>query len=968
MSAVTASIFLTLLFVGVFVFVSAEQKTITVASGQDVILPCRVPNKNTNKFVQWSRADLEPEYFLVYWDGKFLPNNQHPSFKNRVDLQDRRMKDGDVSLILKHVSSADTGSYVCRAFMEETRSWKPISIINLSVPPDMKTVTAESGQDVTLTCRAPNNNNIKSVHWSRADLDPEYLLVYRNGQFFPENQHPSFKNRVDLQDKQMKDGDVSLILKDVNTADNGTYKCQVFMEETCSWKLSIINLSVPSDEQHFITAKSGQIVILPCLTPKKNIKFVHWSRADLEPEYLVLYKDGKFLPDNQHPSFKNRVDLQERQMKDGDVSLILNNVNTADKGTYQCRVFTEGARTWKTISIINLSVPPDQKVIATKSGQNVILPCQNPANKIKAVRWSRVDLEPEYLIFYRAEQFLPNNQNESSKHPVALHERQIKDGDVSLILNNVNTADNGTYVCRVFTEETRSWKSISIIDLNVPPDQRNITAESRKSVILPCGAPNNKKIKFIHWSRADLEPEYLLVYRNGQYLLDNQHPSFKNRVDLQDLQMKDGDVSLILKNVNTADDGTYQCRVFMEETRSWKLSIINLNISLNEKNVTAESGQNITLTCRAPNNNIDVLEWSRADLDTEYVLLYRDEQFDPDNQHPSFKNRVDLQDRQMKDGDVSLILKDVTINDAGTYDCHVFMRGTNHKNSKPISSIYLRVVPPDEKTITAESGQDVTLTCRAPNKNIKFVHWSRADLESEYVLVYRDERVFTDHQHPSFKNRVDLQDRRMKDGDVSLILKRVTSVDDGTYKCRVFMEETRSWKHSIINLTVPPDQKTTVVKSGQDVTLTCRAPNSILITAVKWSRTDLEPEFVLLFQDSLFVTDNQHPTFKNRVDLQDRQMKDGDVSLILKDVTTADSGTYECRIFMRGTNHKDSKPISRVTLSVTPPGKAGGDTEDEGKKDGSVGLIVGLTVPAVLLLAIVGILIYKKTQFCGSVL
>lgn len=113
----------------------------------------------------------------------------------------------------------------------------------------------------------------------------------------------------------------------------------------------------------------------------------------------------------------------------------------------------------------------DQKVIATKSGQNVILPCQNPTNKIKAVRWSRVDLEPEYLIFYRAEQFLPNNQNESSKYLVALHERQIKDGDLSLILNNVNTADNGTYVCRVFTEETRSWKSISVIDLNVPPGE-----------------------------------------------------------------------------------------------------------------------------------------------------------------------------------------------------------------------------------------------------------------------------------------------------------------------------------------------------------------------------------------------------------------------------------------------------------------------------------------------------------------
>uniref|UniRef100_A0A3Q0S265 Ig-like domain-containing protein n=1 Tax=Amphilophus citrinellus TaxID=61819 RepID=A0A3Q0S265_AMPCI len=84
------------------------------------------------------------------------------------------------------------------------------------------------------------------------------------------------------------------------------------------------------------------------------------------------------------------------------------------------------------------------------------------------------------------------------------------------------------------------------------------------------------------------------------------------------------------------------------------------------------SGQNVTLTCRAPNNNIIVVKWSRADLGDEYVLLYRDEQFAPEEQHPSFKNRVDLKDRQMKDGDVSLILHNVTVNDAGTYECRMF--------------------------------------------------------------------------------------------------------------------------------------------------------------------------------------------------------------------------------------------------------------------------------------------------------
>uniref|UniRef100_A0A3Q3CQL0 Ig-like domain-containing protein n=1 Tax=Haplochromis burtoni TaxID=8153 RepID=A0A3Q3CQL0_HAPBU len=110
-----------------------------------------------------------------------------------------------------------------------------------------------------------------------------------------------------------------------------------------------------------------------------------------------------------------------------------------------------------------------------------------------------------------------------------------------------------------------------------------------------------------------------------------------------------------------------------------------------QKNITAESGQDFTLTCRAPNNKtISVVKWSRADLRDEYVLLYKDNKKDPENQHPSFKNRVDLQDKQMKDGDVSLILNNVTINDTGTYECVVIPRGGG--SSKPIIELSVCVI------------------------------------------------------------------------------------------------------------------------------------------------------------------------------------------------------------------------------------------------------------------------------------
>ncbi|XP_019212393.1 programmed cell death 1 ligand 1 [Oreochromis niloticus] len=174
---------------------------------------------------------------------------------------------------------------------------------------------------------------------------------------------------------------------------------------------------------------------------------------------------------------------------------------------------------------------------------------------------------------------------------------------------------------------------------------------------------------------------------------------------------------------------------------------------------------------------------------------------------------------------------------------------------------------------------------------------------------------------------------------------------------------------------VSADQKIITADSGQDVTLTCRAPNNNIILGVEWSRADLRDEYVLFYRSKKFDPDQQHPSFKNRVDLQDRQMKDGDVSLILMNVTTNDNGIYECRV-KTGTNRRkrailSGNPISIITLSVVdPPGQTGGDTEDGGDKDGrkeegeqnlneSVGLIVGLSVSAVLV-AGVAFVIYRK--------
>ncbi|KAM4536305.1 hepatitis A virus cellular receptor 2 homolog isoform 1-T1 [Odontesthes bonariensis] len=177
-------------------------------------------------------------------------------------------------------------------------------------------------------------------------------------------------------------------------------------------------------------------------------------------------------------------------------------------------------------------------------------------------------------------------------------------------------------------------------------------------------------------------------------------------------------------------------------------------------------------------------------------------------------------------------------------------------------------------------------------------------------------------------------------------------------------------------LSVSAEHRNTA-EPGQDVTLPCGAPNNNNIIVVEWSRADLKPEHVLVYRDDQFLSEEQHPSYKNRVYLQDRQMKDGDVSLILRNVTTEDRGTYECRVKQEGINDgKISDPISIIHLAVVEPGTEGGGEKEGGEKEGGekeggekeggekegggpVGLIVGLIVLSLLLLA-VGFLIYRR--------
>ncbi|XP_026224910.1 V-set domain-containing T-cell activation inhibitor 1-like isoform X2 [Anabas testudineus] len=154
------------------------------------------------------------------------------------------------------------------------------------------------------------------------------------------------------------------------------------------------------------------------------------------------------------------------------------------------------------------------------------------------------------------------------------------------------------------------------------------------------------------------------------------------------------------------------------------------------------------------------------------------------------------------------------------------------------------------------------------------------------------------------------------------------------------------------------------VKSGDDVTLQCRDPGEAAIRLLEWIRPDLKSVgYVFFYRDGHIHGDSQHPLFHGRVELKDKKMKDGDVSVVLKNININDTGRYECHVGITGSSRK---VINTINMTVVEPGnnrEDGGDKDggykNGGDKNGHVGLVAGLSV-AVLFFSFIGFIIYKK--------
>ncbi|XP_062301170.1 selection and upkeep of intraepithelial T-cells protein 5-like [Scomber scombrus] len=124
-------------------------------------------------------------------------------------------------------------------------------------------IVATVGNDIIFLCRLepPISALEMTVEWARPDLNPRFVLVWRDGVELESKKHLSFKGRTSVFIDDLEHGNISLKLSKVKLSDQGTYRCFIpQLNKDSTIKLDVGAVSSPVVNM----TRNSSMVVLQC--------------------------------------------------------------------------------------------------------------------------------------------------------------------------------------------------------------------------------------------------------------------------------------------------------------------------------------------------------------------------------------------------------------------------------------------------------------------------------------------------------------------------------------------------------------------------------------------------------------------------------------------------------------------------------------------------------------------------------
>ncbi|XP_069013239.1 matrix remodeling-associated protein 8-like isoform X1 [Embiotoca jacksoni] len=204
------------------------------------------------------------------------------------------------------------------------------------------------------------------VHWDMYRAYPDYAMERVVDMFSAGDQriYNSYNlGRVGLSPKAFKDGNFSLVIKDVTMNDRGLYSCNLHhlychLYETLRIQLNVTK-SRRKEQRYWDGQKAvyvvllGSTVVLPCINRRavwtdwseeeEDQQVVHWDRQspgvrhDRADRLVDLYASGEQR--SYGPLFLQRkMNISNQAFAEGDFSLTIWDLQPSDQGRYSCHL------------------------------------------------------------------------------------------------------------------------------------------------------------------------------------------------------------------------------------------------------------------------------------------------------------------------------------------------------------------------------------------------------------------------------------------------------------------------------------------------------------------------------------------------------------------------------------------------------------------------------------------------------